>query len=472
MQQFDEELVSGSVTRSVWKLAWPFVGTQVARGLNLLIALSLVGHHKGVGGGEIGVAALGVAWQLFFLFIIMFVALLQGMAILIARYTGRQDSEALSRLVYETVKATFVFVVFFLVPLGYFLAPWAVNLMNTAPEVKELALPFLRIVLIGGAPLLLLLLVNRAFQATGDVRVPLILGLVSTVCNICVNILLISVFDMGVLGAAWGFIAGPVPSFCIAIFLIHRKKMVIRFPKRLTIGLDLGVIRSVLRIGLPTGIMSFLMTFVGVTMLSMLGTLDDSAAAQAAYTIGYIQLFAFSNWVGFSLSAASNTLVGQNMGAGKASRGKRCVYTAALWGLLWSIILGTLFWFIPSTLLSIFAMADGTVEIIATELLRFLAFASLFTVVAQTFFGGLMGAGDTKSPMLIILLTHVFILIGYCSINMYLGTFTATTVWTALLLAAAARFVLATAVFTRGRWRHIKVELEGQNTGEPVEQKR
>jgi putative MATE family efflux protein len=456
MQRFDEQLVSGNVPRSVWKLSWPFVGAQVVRGLNLFVAQSLIGNHV----GHRGNAAVGVGWQFFLLTFVLYIALLQGMAILIARYTGRQDSDALSRLVFETFKASFLFVGFFLMPVGFFAAPWALDMMNTAPDVQEHALPFLRIVFVGGAPLLLLFLLNRAFQATGDVRMPLILGAISTAVNICVNIFLIVVLDMGVEGAAWGFVCGPVPSLCLALYFIYSKRMVIRPPKKHTLGLDFNVLKSVIRIGLPTGITSFLATLAGVIILSILGSLEESAAAQAAYSLCYTLLFAFFTWVGLSLSAASNTLIGQNIGAGKVERGIHCVNVAARAGGIWSVGLGLVFWFFPTQLLSLFGMEDAAALEISVGFLRFLAFAGFFTVTSQTFFGGLMGAGDTKSPMFITTTTQIGILFGYCYIVSRIGTVTATTVWTGILIAAACRFVLAIGVFKRGRWVHIKVELD------------
>ena len=459
MQRFDEELVAGNVLRSVWKLSWPFVGAQVARGVNLLIAHSLIGKHV----GHQGNAALGAGWQLFLLTIVLYIALLQGMAILIARYTGRQDGDALSRLVYETFKASFLFIVFFLVPIGFFVAPWALTMMNTEPEVYEYALPFLRTVLLGGAPLLLLFLVNRAFQATGDVRMPLVLGIISTIVNVSLNYLLIAKLEMGVMGAAWGFIAGPVPSLFIALFLIYKGHMVIRPPKKHTFGLDFDVLKVVTRIGLPTGITSFLAIGSGVIILALVGSTENTAAAQAAYSVGYLQLFSFFTWVGLSLSAASNTLIGQNIGAGKLERGKQCVYKGAGMGAVWSIVLGIAFWFFPEKLLSIFEIVDGAVLEISVELLRILAFGGILTVTSQTFFGGLMGAGDTKSPMFITITTQIVILFSYCYISSRFTPLTPMTVWTAILVAAFFRFLFAITIFTRARWIHIKVELEDQD---------
>jgi len=455
MQRFDQELVSGNALRSVWKLSWPFVGAQFARGLNIMVAHSLIGKYVGFEGN----AALGAGMQLFLFAIVLYIALLQGMAILIARYTGKQDSDALSRLVYETFKASLLFLVFFLVPIGYFLAPLSLKLLNAEPEVVVYALPFLRTALLGGFPLLLLFLVNRAFQATGDVRMPLILGIISTVVNISINYVLIARFDMGVMGAAWGFVVGPVPSLCIALMLIYAGRMVIRPPKHHTLGLDFSILKVVIRIGLPTGITSVLAIGSGLVIMALVGSTKESAAAQAAYSVCYLQLFSFFTWVGLSLSAASNTLIGQNIGAGNLERGKRCVYNAAKMGAVWSIVLGVVFWFFPSTLLSIFGMEEGPVLEIGVEMLRFLAFAGILTVTSQTFFGGLMGAGDTKSPMFITTTTQIVILFSYCYISNLFTPLTPTTVWTAILVAAFFRFLFAIAVFMRGRWADIKVEL-------------
>lgn len=458
MQLFDDELVSGSEYRSVWKLTWPFVGAQAARGLNLLVTHSLLGIYV----GQAANAALGVGWQLFMLAIVLFIALLQGMAILIARYTGRQDSVALSRLVFETFKATVLFLFCFLLPIGYFGAPTALDLMNAEPEVQEHALPFLRLVLIGGAPLLLVFLLNRAFQASGDVRMPLVLGIISMIVNITINVLLIVVFDMGLMGAAWGFIIGPMPSLFLAILMIYRGKMVIRPPRKHTLLLDFGVLKNVVRIGLPTGVTALLATLVGVVILSMLGSLENGTAAQAVYSIGYLQLFTVFLWVALSLSAASNTLHGQNIGAGKPERGKRCVYAAALGGSAYSILIGILFWIFPVQLLSMFGITEGPALEMGIDLLRFLAFAGIVTVGALTFFGGLMGAGDTKSPMFITMFTQTGLLLGYCFLVDHYDTLTSRSIWTAILIAATARCALAMVVFIRGRWTDIRVEIEPQ----------
>lgn len=456
MQQFDRELVSGSISRSVWKLTWPFVLAQIIRGLNILVAQSLVGRAVGYE----GIAAVGLGWQLFMMTIAIYVALLQGMAIVIARYSGKQDSEAITRVIYETFLCSIIFLVAVVAPLGYFLAPYMLDLLNAAPEVQVHALPFTRLIIVCCAPLLLMFLLTRSFQACGDVKTPLMLAILSTVCNIGLNVLFIVYLDMGVKGVAFGFILGPLPSLCIALWLIFSGRAVIRPPKRFTLIPDLNVLKLTLRIGIPTGISALLATGVGAAMLSMLGSLEESAAAQAAFTVCFSQLFSFFIWVGLSLGAASNTLIGQNIGAGETERGKKCVYMAAQLGALWSLVLGVVFWFYPERLLAIFGVVDGPVLDIGMQFLRVLSVAGVFAVTARTLFGGLMGAGDTKSPMYITFVAQVGVILGYCGINAALGTLTATTVVTATLMAAVTRCILAFVVFERGKWVHIQVELE------------
>ena len=44
MKPFDEELISGNIVRSVWKLAWPIVLMNLINGVHGMVDQSLIGH--------------------------------------------------------------------------------------------------------------------------------------------------------------------------------------------------------------------------------------------------------------------------------------------------------------------------------------------------------------------------------------------------------------------------------------------
>ena len=71
----------------------------------------------------------------------------------------------------------------------------------------------------------------------------------------------------------------------------------------------------------------------GVLMLRFIGSLEFSGEAQAAYSVGYTELFSLITWTSVGLMGATAAVAGQNLGAGKPERSARSTQAAALMGL-------------------------------------------------------------------------------------------------------------------------------------------
>lgn len=458
MKSFDSEIVSGSVLRSVWKLSWPVALTQVISGVHGFVDQVLVGHYV----GHEGNAGVGVAWQLFLVILVFVSSLFHGMSIVIARYAGRRDADSVSRVAYAVLIAATYALVFFVAPVGYFLAPQMLEWARVAPDVMPHALPYLRISFTASAPLFFMFIIAGAFNSVGDARTPLKLAALSTVTNVLLSYLLIAgpgpMPSLGTAGAAIGTCLGPLPSLAIAVWFILARRSVIAPPPRYTLVPDMTVIRTVVRLGVPAGVQAVLLNLGGAVLFAFIGTLDRSAAAQAAFALCYGQLFSFVTWTGFGLRAAAATVVGQNLGAGNEARAVRSVYVTAMLGFIWSVLFGIAFWTIPAQLLGIFGAAEGPVLEIGSNLLRFLGPSGVFVVLALAFTGGLQGAGDTKRPMVIAFITQIIVLLGICAWYASRDALTATTIWTAILIAHTLRLVLSYAAFHQGKWRGISVE--------------
>lgn len=461
MKTFDDEIVSGSVLRSVWKIAWPIALTQVISGIHGFVDQILVGHYVGADGN----AGVGVSWQLFLVVIVFLSSLFHGMSIVMARYSGRRDSESVSRVAYH-VLLTATYALFLLVaPLGYFLSPYMLQWVNVSDDVMPHALPYLRMCFTTSAPLFFMFLLNGAFTSTGDARTPLRLAVLTTIVNIVVSYLLIvgpgPFPEWGTAGAAIGTCVGPLPSVALALWIILSKQSIIRAPERYTLVPDFAVLRTVIRVGVPAGVQAVFLNLSGAILFGYIGSLPLSAESQAAYSICYGQLFSFVTWTGFGLRAAAATVAGQNIGAGNIHRAAACIYTAAGLGALWAAGLGLAYWYAPHYLLGLFDVGENTPDVlrIGESLLRYLAVSGVFVLLALAITGGLQGAGDTKRPMVIAFTTQIVILLSICQYFAMRGTLTTDRIWTAILIAHAARLLLTYIVFLMGRWRHINVEI-------------
>ena len=120
-----------------------------------------------------------------------------------------------------------------------------------------------------------------------------------------------------------------------------------------------------------------------------------------------------------------------------------------------------LFVAIPQPLLGIFGAHDPDVAAIGEQLLRYLAVSGFFITLALVYTGGLQGTGDTRSPLFITLASQIAVPIGLCSFIQPTRPLQADDIWLAIVLGHFTRCVLSVLRFRQGKWRHIKVEVEG-----------
>lgn len=460
-KRYDRSIIEGPLAPAVWRLAWPTMLTNIFGGLQGMVDQALVGNLIGYKAN----AAIGVSSQIFLIVIIFMSSVFTGMSVLVARFTGAGDHDKVDRVVYQAFITAIGLSLFVMAPIGYFASPALLDFVNATPAVKAEALPFLRTMFMFSSGMLVFFMLGGALRSAGDARTPMILGVSMTVLNVVLNVILIRglgpIPAFGTKGAAMGtcIASGLVAAY--SLWKLWNGGWVVSFPRGRSWGPDLEIIRSLFRFGLPTGIQGIAMNVGGVFMLSFVGSLPQSAAAQAAFTVSYTQLFSLITWTSVGLMGASAAIAGQNLGAGKPDRAVAGVRVAAGIGLTSAAIVGVFFLFFPRQLLAIFGMHEPGVVEIGVQLLRVLALSGLFITTALTFTGGLQGTGDTKSPLYISIISQVIIPLGICFIVQRTSRLDPIDIWIAILVGHATRCALSVLRFNQGRWRSIAVDIGG-----------
>ncbi len=423
---------------------------NVIAGLQGVIDHILVGHLIGYAGN----AAIGVSWQIFLVVIVFMASLFTGQAVLVARFVGAGDVEKVNRAVQQAF-LTAVAMYAVLGPVGYFAAPYLLDLVNASPDVVALALPFLRINFAFSIGMLLFFMLTSALRAAGDARTPLRLGVTMTVLNLVLNLTLIPV--LGTAGSALGTVIASSTVSAYALYQLFKGRLVIKFSRHMDWRPDWTMIRSLFRFGLPTGVQGIAMNVAGVMLLRFIGGLQQSAAAQAAYTIGYTELFSLITWTSVGLMGAAATIAGQNLGAGQPERAMQGVHAASRIGLAVAAGVGFCFVAFPQALLGAFGATEAAVATIGEQLLQYLAVSGFFITLALTYTGGLQGTGDTRSPLFITLASQIAVPIGMCMLIQATRPLQPADIWLAIVLGHFTRCVLTVARFRQGKWRTISV---------------
>ena len=458
--RYDTSIVAGPLQAAVWKIAWPTMLTNAIGGLQGMVDHVLVGNLVGYKAN----AAIGVSWQIFLVVIVFISSLFTGMSVLVARFAGAGEPDKVDRVVYQAFLTAIGISIGILAPVGYFLAPFLLDLVNAAPEVKTEALPFLRIMFGFSSGMMIFFMLSGALRSAGDARTPMLLGITMTVLNLVLNIVLIRglgpIPAFGTRGSAMGtcITAGLLAGY--ALWKLWTGGWVVAFPRGRGLGPDWTIIRELFRFGLPTGIQGIAMNIGGVLMLSFIGSLAQSAAAQAAFAVSYTELFSLITWTSVGLMGSAAAVAGQNVGAKHPDRANEAVHIAARYGLTVAVFVGLLFVFLPRQLLAVFGMHDAVVVDVGVQLLRVLSVSGLFITVALAFTGGLQGTGDTKSPLYISMISQILVPLGICFVIQETGTLAPIDIWLAILAGHATRCVLSVLRFRQGRWRQIVVSVQ------------
>ncbi len=459
---YDRTIVEGPLAAAVWKLAWPAMLTNAVGGLQGMVDHALVGHLVGYRAN----AGIGVAFQIFLVVIVFVMSIFTGMSVLVARFAGAGDKEKVDRTVYQAFLTALGLSLLVMAPIGWFAAPSLLNLVHAAPEVQVEALPFLRVMFVGSSGMLIFYMLGGALRSAGDAKTPMRLGIAMTVLNLVLNVILIRglgpIPALGTVGSALGTCLASGTVAIYAIWKLLRGGWVVEFPHGRVHAPDWTIIRSLFRFGLPAGFQGIAMNIGGVLLISFIGSLAASAAAQAAYSVAYTQLFSIITWTSVGLMGAAGAVAGQNLGAGNPDRARDGVRVAARIGLKAAAVIGLVFLFFPRVLLGVFGMTDPQVVEIGAELLRVMSLSGLFVTTALTFTGGLQGSGDTKSPLFISIVSQIVVPLGICWLVRRFSTLDPIDIWVAILCGHATRCALSVFRFNQEKWRTIRVDLDSR----------
>src|SRR5262245_2726934 len=459
--RYDRSIVEGPLSAAVWKIAWPTMFANVVGGLQGMVDHVLVGRLVGYQAN----AAIGVSWQIFLVVIVFISSLFTGMSVLVARFAGAGESDKVDRVVYQAFLTAIGLSLGVMAPIGYFVSPRLLVLVNAAPAVQAEALPFLRTMFVFSSGMLVFFMLGGALRSAGDARTPMMLGIAMTGLNLVLNIVLIRglgpIPACGTRGSAMGtcITAGLLAIY--SLWKLWTGAWVVRFPRGHGFAPDWAIIKSLFRFGLPTGFQGIAMNIGGVVMLRFIGSLGraEGAAAQAAFAVSYTELFSLITWTSVGLMGAAAAVAGQNLGAGHPDRAQQAVHKAARYGLSVVSFVGLFFLFFPRQLLGVFGMEDPVALEIGTQLLRVLSVSGLFITTALAYTGGLQGTGDTKSPLYISIISQIFVPLGICFLIQQTCTLNAIDIWLAILAGHVTRCTLSVLRFNQGNWRRIAVRI-------------
>ncbi|HEY3416321.1 MAG TPA: MATE family efflux transporter [Armatimonadota bacterium] len=445
-QHISTDLTVGSIPRQLVAFAVPMLaGSLLQTGYSLINAF-WVGKFL----GPSALATVTVSLPVVFVLISLAAGLTLATNVLIAQYAGARDWKGIKR----TVQTSIVFInglSLLLLALGLLFARWLLVIVQTPPEIIDMATSYLRIFLWTLPFFFAIFLIGSMLRGIGDSRTPVYFQAVSVVINAVLDPLLMFGWlgfpKLGLNGTAWATIISQIIAVIALLIYVDRRRPLVA-PEWHRLCIDGETTRRLVMIGFPSALqqsmVSTSMVFI-TRYVSAFGTTAD-AAFGAALRIDQVSFLP-----ALTIGLAVSTLTGQNIGAGRLERVRETLW----WGMLLSgVICGIITIAViatPATFLRAF-ISDPQVITIGAGYLRIVGFTYVLYAVMFASNGVINGAGHTLTTTVVTLLALLGIRVP---LAYYLSHAleSVTGVWIAMTISVAVGMLLSLAVFFTGRWK-------------------
>jgi putative MATE family efflux protein len=440
------ELAALHPQRAALELAWPGIVENSIAAAGQATIFAFVGHL-----GAVSTAAVGAAFQFLFLMFPIWRSLSIGTVAHVSRRMGEGRAGQASEVARQSITLGAIFGVAFGVGFVVFASP-LLRLLGADEEVVAVASPILALVGAGSVFQTVWFIATSAIRAAGDSRTPMWLAILSVFVTVPIAYLFIDVLHVGAIGAGYAVVTNSAIVCVISLYVlwVGRADLTIRGGKW---GLDLGIIRSLFAISLPSAAESTLFS-VGILALSgfafRLGT-DSSAAHQI---VNQVESFSFLPCIGFA--GAASALVGQALGMGDPRRAVRSGWAAVRMAFLWATVAGVVFMVVPRFLLGIFTN-DQLVIDAGVGALTVIGIGQPAQAVIFTLGGALRGSGDTRFPLVATIVNWFVVRLPLAYVLAFPLGLGLTGVWAGIAADYFVRAALLAWRFNSGAWQRVRV---------------
>lgn len=431
-----------SFLKDSWSLSWPMTLIMFFEFMTGLVDVYIAGRA----GKEIQ-AAYGFIIQLYFVFIIVANALTVGAVSIISRLFAAGNRDDVTEAIYSTLSLSAVAGLILGIG-GVTLTGDIIAILDIPAEIKPLATPLGIIYSTGLFFHYILIQTNGILRACKMVKTSMKTMVMVCACNISLAFFLVFNTSLGYRGIA----VATVTSVCLGSFLnIIRVGRLMVEKKRFS----RAVLKNVVSIGWPSGLAQVMWQVHAMAIFLILSKLPKNNVETLAALSAGLRIESAIFLPAFAFNLANAVVIGNLLGEKRIQEAFKGGIITALLGvpivvMLTLIVILNARWIAP--------ILSGN-EIVIAETVRYLYINMLsepFMAWAIILGGGLMGAGDTRSVMLLMGMSLWLVRIPLCYLFVVILGFGAVSVWWTMNLSQLIMALLITRRYFSKKWLAVK----------------
>ena len=314
----------------------------------------IIGHYV----GERALAAVGATSTIINLFTLVITGFTLGLSIYAAYKCGKNAYEEIRRILSSFLFIlSILFAAFAIAGIG--LAGFILTVMKTSKDMFIPAKDYLRIILLSVPFLTVYNVYSALLRALNNSKAPFYAVLLSSVLNVILDILFVSVLPFGVIGAAAATVLSQIAMTVFIVLYSVKKYPVLKFTFREKL-VHWETVKNGAKIGCPPAIQSSINAFGNIVLQSFMNGFGTHtvAAVTTAYRIDSILLLPIIN-----LSSGISTKVANSIGRKNQEEADANLYIGLLMMFLFSSLLMILMPMCGGFLIALFVVGREAIEI-------------------------------------------------------------------------------------------------------------
>jgi putative MATE family efflux protein len=407
------------------------------------------------------VATVGITESLITIVYSIAVGLSMATTATVSRRIGEKQYKKAAQTSAQAI-VTGVFASLLIAVPGIIYAEDLLLMMGTEAQIASEMSGYTKIMLGGNAIIMLLFIINAIFRSSGDaalsLRVLFLANLLNIILDPCLIFGLGPFPELGVEGAAIATNIGRGIAVVFQFYLLfrgnHRIKLVVEHFK-----IQIQTIQKLIKLSVGVIFQYLISTSSWIFLVKIVAEFGTEAIA--GYTIA-IRIIIFALLPSWGLSNAAATLVGQNLGAKNPERAEKAVWFASKINFVLLVLLGSIIYFFPDTILAPFLKEDPNVDTlklmtIATNSLKIISLGFAAYGIGMVMMQSFNGSGDTKTPTWINFFAFWVLEIPLAYVLSHYTIMGVNGVFWSIIIAEAFLTVIAMILFKRGKWKKSQV---------------
>ncbi len=402
-------------------------------------------------------AAVSICSSIIFLIISLGAGLFMSGTVLISHHKGREDQEKVNYVSAQLI-TLMVIVSLGLTALGYFLSPFLIKMIGAEYLIPFGVTSYLQLFFLSTIFIFAFAVYQALMRAAGDVKTPVYIILVTVMLNFILDPLFIFGFGpvpgFGTEGAAISTIVCEIINTVVAGYLMLQGRGGITLKKE-NFKINPKIMKKILKVGIPSSMEQFARSFGFVVITFIVagfGTVSTAAYGVGGEILGMVSL------ISMSFMMATSVMVGRSIGAGNLDRADFIAKSVAKLSFLVITFLGVLSYFYAEPIARLFVPNDPAVIIESVLYLKIMSLFFPFLAMQQLFNGVFSGSGDTRTSMLLAILSLWVLRIPSALILSKTSLGFAGICWSfpiANIIAATVGYI----VFIKGDWKKRSVAI-------------